>query len=110
MGRDFSERAQPAPGQPLLVSWIVAAFNCGEHIQILGLAIEDLDRLRSAALVFGIPPPIGGHDVQFTITIEVSNAHAVPPSLVGSQTQLVGGLDELAMVIVKDSERAPIAS
>ena len=76
------------------------------------LAINQLDGCIAGPWLVGPPvaAPIGGHEVESAIAIEIPGADAIPKATPRPQTGLGGGLDPTTPVIAEQTQGIPVTS
>src|SRR3954466_8958652 len=59
--------------------------------------------------IWRVPAPVGSHNIELPITVEISGGHPVPPPDKFSQTEVFRHLDEFSAVVMKNPNRPPFA-
>ena len=73
------------------------------------VTVEESDGLCSWIVPRAVHAPVARHDVEASVAIEISRRDAVPPAGAFVQAERGGGLPQLALVVLINANRPPLA-
>ena len=110
-GRDGPRQGRPGtPGRLAAGERIPGGHEGIDPAWLVEFAVNQLDR-RMARTGLVRPPvasPIGGHQVQSAVPIEVRGGDSVPEAAPGGQARFDSGIDPAAGVIAEEAQRIPV--
>src|SRR5206468_11556861 len=106
----LSERVPIAPGHDALIIAIGESLDHLHHAAAGEVPVVNAPPVCKERLLRSVPTPVGRHDIQSPVAVEVTRGHAVPPTLILAKPEGLGQFSELAGLIFENPNRSPLAS